>query len=81
MIASTSPDKSIDLRGLACPLNYVRCCLAIEELSSSEHLEVFLDIGEPEEMVVSGLKEGGHYVEIIQKNSHWVRLMVACGNR
>ena len=81
MISSSPSSQFIDLRGTPCPLNYVRCRLAIEELSLSDQLEVLIDKGEPEEMVVSGLQKEGHHVEIIQKDASFVRLMVACGFR
>jgi len=71
----------IDLRGTPCPVNFVRCCLALEDLSPEECLEVFIDTGEPEQMVISGLKNAGHYVEIKEKKSNWIKLMVICGVR
>ncbi len=67
---------SIDLRGTPCPVNYVRCTLALEELSMNDCLDVYLDKGEPEEMVVHGLRNQGHYVKMINEGSTWVRLMV-----
>ncbi len=71
----------IDLRGTPCPLNYVRCCLALEDLSPEECLEVCIDKGEPEEMVISGLENAGHHVKIKEKKSNWIKLMVICGVR
>ena len=72
------PITYLDLRGTPCPLNYVRCRLALEKLTPSDFLEVLLDQGEPEEMVVAGLHSEGHYVEVVQKDSDWVKLMVTC---
>ena len=69
----------IDLRGTPCPINFVKCKLAIEELSFRECLEIYLDKGEPEEMVISGLKNEGHDVQIVQHNSSWIKLIVVCG--
>ncbi len=71
----------IDLRGTPCPINYVRCCLAIEKLSFNECFEVILDKGEPEEMVISGLEGKGHQVQIVEQDINWVKLMVVCGVR
>ena len=71
----------MDLRGTPCPVNFVRCRLALEDLSLEDCLEVYLDQGEPEEMVVLGLQNEGHHVEIIQKKSNWVKLMIVCGVR
>ena len=78
MIAA--PIKPLDLRGTPCPLNYVRCRLALEELSSGDSFHVFLDQGEPKEMVVSGLLGEGHYVEVLYEDSVWIKLMVVCGD-
>ena len=78
MISKSSSSQFIDLRGTPCPVNFIRCCLAIEDLSIDDSLEVYLDKGEPEEMVISGLQREGHIVEVIQINSSWVKLKVTC---
>ena len=79
MTSEHSSNSLIDLRGTPCPVNFVRCRLAIEELSPKDCLQVYLDKGEPEEMVISGLQREGHHVEIIQKHSSWVKLNIICG--
>ena len=73
--------SSLDLRGTPCPVNLVRCRLAIEDLSSLESLEVILDKGEPEEMVINSLQNEGHLVQILQNDSTFVKLLVVCGVR
>ena len=70
----------IDLRGTPCPVNYIRCCLALEELQIEDILQVNIDRGEPLEMVVSGLREAGHTVEIVHRETTWVRLSIVCGS-
>jgi len=35
-------DDYLDLCGLACPVNFVKCCLALENLSSNQSLKVDL---------------------------------------
>ncbi len=77
----TSLRTSLDLRGTPCPINFIRCKLAIEELSEEDFLEVLLDKGEPEIMVISGLKEEGHNVQIVQQDTTWLRLLVVRGVR
>ena len=79
MICHSSASQLIDLRGTPCPINFIRCSLAIEDLSTDEYLEVYLDKGEPQEMVTNGLQNAGHHVQIVQNNSTWVKLMVFCG--
>ncbi len=78
MKGSDSSSKQLDLRGTPCPLNFVRCCLAVEELEPNESLQVFLDRGEPESMVIPGLEDAGHLVEIIQEESSSISLLVRC---
>ncbi|AII46584.1 MAG: sulfurtransferase TusA family protein [Planctomycetaceae bacterium TMED241] len=70
---------SLDLRGTPCPVNFIRCRLALEALQPGDLLNVQLDRGEPEEMVIPGLREAGHRVEITDDSSSWIVLRVVCG--
>ena len=70
-------DNYLDLRGFICPVNFVKCCLALENLSLNEVLKVDLDIGESETSVISGLQEKGYIVKIINKDSKIVSLLVS----
>ena len=78
-MAETGPDQRLDLRGTPCPVNFIRCKLTLETMASGEVLSVTLDRGEPEAMVVPGLKQDGHRVEIEDGDDHWVALRVICG--
>lgn len=49
-----------DLRGVACPLNYVKTKLKLEMMDAGERLEVWLDAGEPIKNVPVSLKNDGH---------------------
>ncbi len=60
---SPQPQASLDLRGTPCPLNYIRSRLALEALPQGGWLRVELDHGEPEQMVIEGLRGEGHRVE------------------
>lgn len=71
--------SSLDLRGTPCPVNFIRCRLALEALQPGDHLKVQLDRGEPEEMVIPGLRDAGHWVEISDTTSTWIVLRVVCG--
>jgi sulfite reductase (ferredoxin) len=51
-----------DLRGVACPLNYVKTKLKLEMMETGEQLEVWLDAGEPIRNVPMSLKNDGHKV-------------------
>ena len=74
-----STTHSLDLRGTPCPVNFIRCKLALEALQSGDQLVVQLDRGEPEEMVVPGLRDAGHEVEVMTSKSAWVALAITCG--
>ena len=68
--------EKIELRGTPCPVNFIRCRLALEKLESLEILQVDLDRGEPEEMVLSSLREEGHNVKTILIEQNWIRFIV-----
>ena len=69
-------DHYLDLCGLSCPVNFVKCCLALENLSSNQVLKVDLDIGESETSVIDGLQEKGYKVKIVNKDSKKVTLII-----
>jgi tRNA 2-thiouridine synthesizing protein A len=54
----------MDLRGVPCPLNWVRARLALEAMSPGEVLELRLDEGEPLDSVPRSAEEDGHRVHI-----------------
>lgn len=51
-----------DLRGVACPLNYVKTKLKLEMMDAGECLEVWLDAGEPIKNVPMSLRNDGHKI-------------------
>jgi sulfite reductase (ferredoxin) len=51
-----------DLRGVACPLNYVKTKLKLEMMDAGEQLEVWLDAGEPIKNVPMSLRNDGHKI-------------------
>ena len=67
----------LDLRGFVCPVNFVKCCLALENLSSNEILKVDIDIGESENSVIDGLKEKGYTVILFYKDFKKVTLIIS----
>ena len=70
-------DHYLDLCGLICPVNFVKCCLVLENLSSNQILKVDLDIGESETSVIDGLQEKGYKVKILNKDSKKVTLIIS----
>ncbi len=70
-------DHYLDLRGIVCPVNFVKCCLALENLSANDVLKVDLDIGEAETSVIDGLQGKGYIVKVIYKDSKKVTLIIS----
>ena len=70
-------DHYLDLRGHVCPVNFVKCCLVLENLSSNQVLKVDLDIGESETSVIDGLQEKGYKVRIVNKDAKKVTLIIS----
>jgi TusA-related sulfurtransferase len=71
-------DSSLDLRGTPCPVNFIRARLALEGLEPGAVLELVLDRGEPEAMVLPGLEREGHAVSVQETTDDWLRLHVIC---
>ena len=70
-------DHYLDLRGFVCPVNFVKCCLALENLPLNQVLKVDLDIGEAETTVIDGLKEKGYKVKISKKDLKMISLIIS----
>lgn len=58
---------TIDLRGVSCPINFVKTKLRLEEMPEGELLKVILDEGEPMRNVPRSVKEEGHRIEKVEK--------------
>ncbi|MFN2466099.1 MAG: sulfurtransferase TusA family protein [Candidatus Dormibacteria bacterium] len=69
----------LDLRGTACPLNYVKTRLELDRMQAGEVLEVWLDLGEPERQVPRSLRMDGHAVDVLPAQADHVRLRVVRG--
>lgn len=66
------PGSILDLRGVACPNNFVRAKLRLEEICSGEILEIIIDDGEPIKNVPRSIKEEGHEILKAEKiDSYW----------
>lgn len=71
-----SPTKSIDLRGVPCPLSFVRAKLHLEKLETGQLLEVLLDAGEPIEQVPNSLVADGHQVKSLEDRDRFFVMTV-----
>ncbi|MBH0199364.1 MAG: HEPN domain-containing protein [Nitrospira sp.] len=68
-----------DLRGVACPMNYVKTKLKLEMMDAGEKLEVWLDAGEPIKNVPMSLKNDGHKIlvqEALEADAAHYRVLV-----
>ena len=77
MEKNISTDHYLDLRGLVCPVNFVKCCLTLESLPLNEFLKVDLDIGESETSVIDGLKDKGYKVNLLNKDLKKATLIIS----
>ena len=68
--------KVLDLESIPCPLNVVKCKLALENLSLHETLIVHLDKGEPEIMVKRALKEMKYIFKTVEENQKIIKLKI-----
>ena len=66
----------IDLKSVPCPLNVVKCKLALEKITQKDNLVVDLDKGEPEIMVKKTLESMGYKLEIVKSGKDWIRFNI-----
>ena len=69
----------MNLESIPCPLNVVKCKLALEKLSIDEILIVSLDKGEPEEMVKNSLKKMKYSFKVIEEDQKTIKLKIFYG--
>ncbi len=72
--------KVLDLKSIPCPLNVVKCKLALEKLSQGQTLILYLDKGEPEEMVKKTLIEMNYFFKILEEDLTTIKLKVLYDN-
>ena len=68
--------KLLDLESIPCPLNVVKCKLALEKLSVDETLIVHLDKGEPEIMIKRALKEMKYSFTKIEEDQKTIKFKI-----
>jgi sulfite reductase (ferredoxin) len=61
-LAQTPAAPVADLRGVACPMNFVKAKIALERVAAGETLDVLLDAGAPTENVPASFTEQGHQI-------------------
>ncbi len=67
-----SDAQEYDLRGVKCPMNFVKTKMVLSTKKSGEVLDVLLDNGSPVENVPNSVKNEGHKIEsIVREGEHW----------
>lgn len=66
----------VDLRGVPCPMNFVKAKLALENIPIGAVLRLILDEGEPSQNVCSSLVQSGHQIAKTDQVSNAVYLDV-----
>ena len=69
----------LDLRGVCCPMNFVKAKLAMDKIKSSETIEFYLDDGEPIVNVTRSLKDEGHRVLSVVPQDAYFKVLVEKG--
>ena len=69
-------DEKIDLRGVLCPINFVKTKLKLEMMDDGQILEIILDDGEPMRNVPRSVKEEGHKVVGVEKTDDGYKIFV-----
>jgi len=57
------PEFDLDLRGVLCPMNFVKTRLFLDKIQEGDLVRVLLDDGEPVESVSTSVEQDGHTVE------------------
>jgi len=69
-------NQKIDLRGVCCPINFVKTKLKLEKMEKGEILEVILDDGEPIKNVPRSIKDEGHKIIKVEKLENAFKLVI-----
>jgi anaerobic sulfite reductase subunit C len=72
----TARRNFLDLRGVCCPMNFVRAKLAIDRIKGGDTIEFLLDEGEPIVNVTRSLKDEGHQVLLVTPKLNYFAVMV-----
>ena len=69
-------NQYLNLKGVPCPLNFVKTKLKLEAMHAGKVLEVDLDDGEPIINVTASVKEEGHQIVKIEKIGEYWKLFI-----
>lgn len=66
----------LDLKGVPCPMNFVKTKLKLEEIDSGQILEIVIDDGDPVKNVPRAVKEEGHQILKVEKTDDKWKLLI-----
>lgn len=69
-------DQTLNLKGVPCPLNFVKTKLKLEEMAVDKILEVILDDGDPIKNVSASVKEEGHQILKVENIDNYWKLLI-----
>ena len=69
-------DFFLDLRGVVCPLNFVKTKIQLDKMSCGQSLEVLLDEGEAIESVTNSVIEEGHKISLKIQARDYFKLVI-----
>ncbi len=75
-MSDINADDELDLRGVLCPINFVKTKLKLESMGEGQVLELVLDSGEPMQNVPKSLKDEGHKIVEVKNEGDHFRLKV-----
>jgi tRNA 2-thiouridine synthesizing protein A len=76
MMGEVKADAELDLRGVMCPINFVKTKLKLESMDTGQVLEIVVDSGEPIQNVPKSVKEEGHKILEVKKEEGHFRLKI-----
>ncbi|ACB84678.1 sulfurtransferase TusA family protein [Natranaerobius thermophilus] len=66
----------VDLRGVKCPMNFVKVKMALSSLQNGEIQAFYLDNGEPMDNVPQSVRDEGHFIKDIVKYSDYSKILI-----
>ena len=75
-VSEVTANEVVDLRGVACPLNFVKAKLALERVDIGAEVEYLLDLGEAQKNVPASFKQQGQDVLVIDQVEDHISLRV-----
>jgi TusA-related sulfurtransferase len=77
-VSTPQAARTLDLRGVGCPLNYVKTRVALDAVGPGNCVELWLDHGEPVDNVPRSCEEDGFPVLVMEESAGgYVRVVIA----